>query len=98
MTGNPVQLLAGRYGPYVTDGVTNASLPKADSPEEATLEYALNLLQARAEKGPAARPSRRRAAAKKAAKPKQAAKKKTRKKAAPKKTAKKKTPRINTGK
>ncbi len=36
----------------MTDGVTNASLPKADSPDEATLEYALALLQARAEKGP----------------------------------------------
>ena len=43
VTNNPVQLLAGRYGPYVTDGVTNASLPRGTAPEEVTLEYALNL-------------------------------------------------------
>ena len=45
VTGKPVQLLAGRYGPYVTDGVTNASLPRGTAPEEVTLEYALNLLE-----------------------------------------------------
>ncbi len=59
VTNNPVQLLAGRYGPYVTDGVTNASLPRGTAPEEVTLEYALNLLKARAEQGPAKRPVRR---------------------------------------
>ena len=52
VTNNPVQLLAGRYGPYVSDGVTNASLPRGTEPEEVTLEYALNLLKARAEQGP----------------------------------------------
>ena len=60
VTNNPVQLLAGRYGPYVTDGVTNASLPRGTAPEEVTLEYALNLLKARAEQGPAKRPVRAR--------------------------------------
>ncbi len=54
VTNNPVQLLAGRYGPYVTDGTTNASLPRGTAPEEVTLEYALNLLKARAEQGPRA--------------------------------------------
>ena len=62
-----MQLLAGRYGPYVTDGVTNASLPRGTAPEEVTLEYALNLLKARAEQGPSTRPARR--TAKKAAGP-----------------------------
>ncbi len=57
VTSNPVQLLAGRYGPYVTDGVTNASLPRGTSPEEVTLEYALNLLKARAEQGPSTKPA-----------------------------------------
>lgn len=74
VTNNPVQLLAGRYGPYVTDGVTNASLPRGTAPEEVTVEYALNLLKVRAEQGPAKRPARRTAkkapAAKKAAAPK----------------------------
>jgi DNA topoisomerase-1 len=78
VTNEPVRLLAGRYGPYVTDGVTNASLPKDAAPEEITFEYALTLLQARAEAGPSRRrPVRRKAAAKKAPAPA--------KKAAPKK-------------
>ena len=81
VTQNPVQLLAGRYGPYVTDGVTNASLPRGTAPEEVTLEYALNLLKARAEQGPAKRPPRR--TAKKAAAKKAAVKKTPAKKAAP---------------
>jgi DNA topoisomerase-1 len=92
LTGKPVQLLAGRYGPYVTDGATNASLPRGTTVEEVTLEYALNLLKARAEKGPSTRPTRRRAAAKPAAAAtKTAATKTAKKKAARKKTAKKKT-------
>jgi DNA topoisomerase-1 len=67
VTSEPVRLLAGRYGPYVTDGVTNASLPKDAAPDEITFEYALNLLQARAEAGPSKRrPVRRKAATKKA--------------------------------
>ena len=78
VTGKPVQLLAGRYGPYVTDGTTNASLPKAMPPEEATFEQALELLADRASRGPA-KPARRaaRKAVKKTAK-KKAAKKTTR--------------------
>jgi DNA topoisomerase-1 len=53
VTGTPVQVLRGRYGPYVTDGVTNASLPRGAAPEEISFEYALNLLKLRAERGPA---------------------------------------------
>ncbi len=44
----PVTLLAGRYGPYVTDGTTNASLPKGSDPEHLTMEQAVELLAARA--------------------------------------------------
>ena len=69
VTSQAVRVLVGRYGPYVTDGVTNASLPKDAPPEEVTFEYALNLLQARAEAGPSKRPFRRRSAAKASGKP-----------------------------
>jgi len=68
VTNQPVRVIAGRYGPYVTDGVTNASLPKDAPPEEITFEYALNLLQARAEAGPSKRSFRRRSPAKTAGK------------------------------
>ena len=40
-----IQLLDGRYGPYVTDGKTNASLPKGADPEETTLEQAVAMLE-----------------------------------------------------
>ena len=46
-SGARVQLLEGRYGPYVTDGSTNASLPKDMNADAVTLESALGLLQAR---------------------------------------------------
>ncbi len=52
VTNQPVKLLDGRYGPYVTDGETNASLPKGTNPEEVTFEQALALLKERAEKAP----------------------------------------------
>jgi len=58
VTGQPVRLLDGRYGPYVTDGQTNASLPKGVSVESVTLDSALQLLADRAAKGPP--PKRRR--------------------------------------
>ena len=53
--GAPVKLLAGRYGPYVTDGQTNASLPKDTKPDTLTLDEAVALLKARAESGSGAR-------------------------------------------
>jgi DNA topoisomerase-1 len=65
----------GRYGPFVTDGETNASLKPAegDSPDTVTLERAVALLSARREAAPA---KRRRPAAKAAGKPTKKATKK----------------------
>ncbi len=64
VTGQPVRLMQGRYGPYVSDGVTNASLPRGMNTEEVTFEYAVNLLKERAEAGPAKRVPRKKAPAK----------------------------------
>ncbi len=90
VTGEPVKLLEGRYGPYVTDGTTNASIPKGTDPEEVTLEQALHWLAERAARAPAKRKTAKRKSTKKAAKTttKSAAAKKTSKKTT-KKTAKK---------
>jgi DNA topoisomerase-1 len=78
-----IRLMEGRYGPYVTDGATNATLPKSLAPEQLTLEEAAQLLDERAAKGPPAKKGRR-------AVPKKApAKKAAAKKAAPKAAAKK---------
>jgi DNA topoisomerase-1 len=40
--------MEGRFGPYVTDGTTNATVPKSISPNELTLEEAAQLIDARA--------------------------------------------------
>jgi DNA topoisomerase-1 len=64
VTGEKVQLLDGRYGPYVTDGTTNASLPKGTAIEELTFNEALDLLAARAALGPSKKKAPKRKAAK----------------------------------
>ncbi|MCW5965824.1 MAG: type I DNA topoisomerase [Bryobacterales bacterium] len=69
-------VMTGRYGPYVTDGEVNATIPKGSQPETVTLEEALQLIADRAAKiaadgGNTRRPARkgaRKAPAKKAAK------------------------------
>jgi len=80
--GTDIQVLRGRYGPYITDGNKNARMPKDREPETMT--------QAECEELIAAAPDRRRGK-KKASKKKTAKKKATRKKTAKKKTSKKKT-------
>jgi DNA topoisomerase-1 len=75
----------GRFGPYVTDGTTNASLRKGDTVEAIEMDRASELLAERRAAGPSTR--KKKAAKKKApAKKKAAAKKTTAKKAAAKKT------------
>jgi DNA topoisomerase-1 len=56
-SGAQVRVLDGRYGPYVTDGTTNASLPKGTTAEALTMDEATSLLEARA--GNAKSPRRR---------------------------------------
>ncbi|MGB0597991.1 MAG: type I DNA topoisomerase [Rubripirellula sp.] len=93
VTENEVKILDGRFGPYVTDGDTNASLRKGMDAKEMTFEAALDLLAERAAKGPSKRKKKKKATKKKAAKKKTATKKKTTKKKATKKkgVAKKKS-------
>ena len=56
-SGKPIVLRDGRFGPYVTDGETNASLRKGDEPESVTLQRAIELLADRRAAAPA--PKRR---------------------------------------
>jgi DNA topoisomerase-1 len=86
--GQPVKLLAGRYGPYVSDGETNASLPKGLAAEQCSLEQALELLAARAAAGGGKKKVGKRFAKKAASKPAAAGGEKAAKKTAKKATKK----------
>jgi DNA topoisomerase-1 len=79
-SGDTITLREGRFGPYVTDGTTNASLRKADDPATITPERAIELLADRRAAGPPAKRARKAPA-------KKAPAKKTAKKAPAKKTA-----------
>jgi DNA topoisomerase-1 len=83
VTGENIKLLDGRYGPYVTDGKTNASLPKGVPPESLEFDQAVQLLADRA-----ARVGTR--SSKKSTKKKATTKKKAKKATKKAKTAKKK--------
>jgi DNA topoisomerase-1 len=86
-SGKPIRIKDGRFGAYVTDGVTNATIPRGETVEEVDFERAVQLLADKRAKGPAPK----RAAAKKAPAKKPAAKKPAAKKPAVKKPAAKAT-------
>ena len=71
VTDKPVQILDGRYGPYITDGTTNVSLRKGMTPEEITQDEAISMLAVKAAQGPV----KKKAAKKKTAKKKLTTKK-----------------------
>jgi DNA topoisomerase-1 len=60
--GKPVQILDGRYGPYVKHGDTNANVPRGTAVEAVTMEQAVAALAERAARGPPAKKARRRKA------------------------------------
>jgi len=66
-SGGEMKVMPGRYGPYVTDGTTNATIPKDVKPEEVTEAQAIELIDARAAKGPAKKKKRKAPAKKKKA-------------------------------
>nr|KIS33164.1 DNA topoisomerase I [Novosphingobium sp. P6W] len=90
VSGGEMKVMEGRYGPYVSDGTTNATLPRDMKPEDITEEQAVTLITEKAAKGPAK--GKKKAPAKKAPAKKPAAKKAAAPKAAGTKTAAKKAP------
>ncbi|MEM7539471.1 MAG: type I DNA topoisomerase [Chloroflexota bacterium] len=87
--GGNMQVLSGRYGPYVKHNRTNATLPKDTKPEDVTVEMAIKLI---AEKAGSKKTTTRKSTAKKSTAKKSTAKKSTAKKSTTRKTTTKKTP------
>ena len=50
-SGAEISVMSGRYGPYVTDGDINATIPKGTDPEEVDLQMAVEMLAEKAAKG-----------------------------------------------
>jgi DNA topoisomerase-1 len=88
-SGKPIKVKDGRFGPYVTDGVTNATIPRGETVEEVDFERAVQLLADKRAKGPAK--PKAKAPAKKPAARKPAAKSTAAKTTATKSTATKTT-------
>lgn len=60
-TEAPIRVMDGRYGPYVTDGSVNATIPRGTDPKSVSLEEAVDLLRERESRGPAKRPRKKKA-------------------------------------
>ena len=84
----PIRVKDGRFGPYATDGVVNATIPKGRDPKSITLEDALDLIAAREQKLLDQGKDPRAPKAKKATRKKTTKKKVTKKKTAKKKVSK----------
>jgi DNA topoisomerase-1 len=82
VSGKPIKVKDGRFGPYVTDGETNATIPRGETVDEVDFERAVQLLADKRAKGPAKKPAAKKPAAKKPAAKKPAAKKPAAKKPA----------------
>ncbi len=65
-TEKPIVVKDGRFGPYITDGITNITVPGSMAIEELTREQAIDLLAEKRAKGPAKKPARKAPARKKA--------------------------------
>jgi DNA topoisomerase-1 len=63
VSGKPIRVRDGRFGPYVTDGVTNATIPRGDDVDSIDFDRAVELLAEKRAKGPA-KPKAKRAPAK----------------------------------
>ncbi|MDQ3246952.1 MAG: type I DNA topoisomerase [Pseudomonadota bacterium] len=64
-SGKELKVLEGRYGPYVSDGATHATLPKSADPAAVTLDEGIALIDAKAAKGPVKKKGARKGPAKK---------------------------------
>ncbi|GAA2171503.1 type I DNA topoisomerase [Agrococcus versicolor] len=62
VSGKPIKVKDGRFGPYVTDGETNATIPRGEEVSAVTFERAVELLQIKREKGPVKKPAKKPAA------------------------------------
>ncbi len=58
-SGSEIKVMEGKYGPYVTDGTTHATLPKTADPAAVTLEEAIVLINEKAAKGPVKKKGRK---------------------------------------
>ena len=72
VSGKPIKVKDGRFGPYVTDGTTNATIPKSEDVESVDFERAVQLLADKRAKGPAKKPAAKKPAARKPAAKKKA--------------------------